>query len=204
MALKLDLAGKVIKEKETNLTLDEVKKAAQKLVGRQEQMPPLYSAKKVNGQVAYKSARNGQQIDLKPKEIEIYSIKVLREIEKNAFEFEISCSSGTYIRSVCRDMAYLMSTYGSMQCILRTRCGVFELKDANSLEDVKNGHYTLIPCENLFDYDKIVLSETDAQKLLNGQLIRAKSDGLFKVYGSEFLGIGQCEKGLLKLKLRLF
>lgn len=200
----LDLAGSVIKEKETNVTLDDVKKAAQELVGKQNQMPPLYSAKKVNGQVAYKSARSGQQIELHPKEIEIYSIKVLREIEKNTFEFEISCSSGTYIRSVCRDMAYLMSTYGSMHCILRTRCGVFDLKDAFSLEDVKNGHYTLIPCDTLFDYDKIYLSEVDTQKLLNGQLISVKKDGLFKVYGSEFLGVGESQNGLLKLKLRLF
>ncbi len=199
----LDLSGKVIKEKETNVTLDDVKSAAHKLVGKQNQMPPLYSAKKVNGQVAYKSARNGQQIDLNPKEIEIYSIKVLREIEKNTFEFEISCSSGTYIRSVCRDMAQIMSTYGSMQCILRTRCGMFDLKDAFTLEDVKNGNYSIIPCDTLFDYDKIYLNETETQKLLNGQIIHAKVDGLFKVYGSEFLGIGECQKGCLKLKLRL-
>ena len=202
----LDTSGKVLKEKIPTFTEKELECEVNKMVGKYMQMPPQYSAKKVNGKVGYKEARKGEYIDLKPKEIEIYSFKILEKLSINSYRFEISCSSGTYIRSVCRDLAYHLGTYGSMQCILRTRCGGFYLKDAYSLDEIEKGEFKIIPCENLFDFNVIKLNEKEFFKLSNGQnLTSSFEDGEYKIfYKALFLGIGKVENKNLKLKLRLF
>ena len=102
-------------------------------------MPPMYSAKKINGKKAYELARAGKDIELKPKEIEIYNLSLLRNFGNNNFEFEITCSSGTYIRSLCRDMAKNLSTYATMLSIIRTKCGAFSIEDSCTLNDIENG-----------------------------------------------------------------
>ncbi len=201
----LDTSGQVLKEKECNVKFEDVEIAIKEMIGKQAQMPPLYSAKKVGGKVAYKEARKGNLIELHAKEIEIFDFKVLEKLSDNTFKFEISCSSGTYIRSVCRDLAEKLSTYGSMQSILRTRCGAFCLNDAYTMQQIENLDFKLISCETLFDYDKIVVSETEKEKLLNGQILTVTNkDGDFKVFANEkFLGLGKVENRKLKLGLRL-
>ncbi len=201
----LDLAGEVIKRKECDIQTEEVESAIKTMIGKYSQMPPLYSAKKINGQTAYKVARSGGEVELRPKEIEIYDFKLLGKLSKNTYRFEISCSSGTYIRSVCRDLAEKLSTYGSMQCILRTRCGGFYLKDACHLEDIKNAKFEVLSCDNLFDYEKITLAEKDKEKLFNGQILNVKNEnGNYRIFtNEEFIGIGKIEESKLRLTLRL-
>ncbi len=201
----LDTSGKIVKECEVNFSDNELKMAVNSMIGKYMQMPPQYSAKKVNGQVGYKLARVGETINLSPKEVEIYEFKILKKINNRTFRFEITCSSGTYIRSVCRDLAYKLGTYGSMQCILRTRCGVFCIKDAYLLEDIEKGNFEIIPCQNLFDYDIINLSENDFFKLKNGQqLIIDFKDAFYKIYfNNQFLGVGEVREKNLKMKIRL-
>ncbi|MBP3431846.1 MAG: tRNA pseudouridine(55) synthase TruB [Clostridia bacterium] len=202
----LDFAGEVIKRKECHLTREQVEAACKLMLGKYAQMPPLYSAKKVGGRVAYKEALKGNEIELQPKEVEIYDLKVLNEVRENAFEFEISCSSGTYIRSLCRDLAEKMSTYGSMQCILRTRCGIFHLEDTYSLDDVKAGNFDLISCDSVFDFESVMLDEKKTEKLLNGQFLKTnKPNGKYKTYSAtkQFLGVSDVIDGSLKLTLRL-
>lgn len=201
----LDTSGKVVKEKEANFTFKELEEAVKNMIGKYDQMPPLYSAKKVNGKVGYKEARNGGTLDLSPKEVEIYDFKILRQIEKNVYRFEITCSSGTYIRSIARDLAYHLGTYGSMQCILRTRCGVFCLKDAYSLDEIESGNFKVIPCDSMFNLPKISLSEKENFKILNGQVLDyGEKDGEYKLYfDKKFLGLGEVKYGKLKMKLNL-
>lgn len=201
----LDTSGKVVKEGIANFTIEDLKREVGLMTCKYMQMPPLYSAKKVNGQVGYKVARKGEEIDLKPKEVEIKSFKILKKINDNTYRFEITCSSGTYIRSVCRDLAYRLGTYGSMQCILRTRCGVFCIEDAFSLDDIEKGKFEIIPCQNLFDYDIINLNENEFFKLKNGQqLIIDFKDDFYKIYfNNQFLGVGEVREKNLKMKLRL-
>ncbi len=169
-------------------------------------MPPQYSAKKVNGQSAYKSARRGEQVALTPKEVEIFDFEVLEKIDKNKFRFSVTCSSGTYIRSLCRDLATLIGTYGSMQCIIRTRCGGFMLKDAFSIEQIEKGDFSIISTEKVFDFSQILLNENEFEKLCNGQKIKInQQDGKYKLFKKdEFLGTGTVEDGLLSFWLRLF
>lgn len=201
-----DTSGKVVKQIECDIQTDDVEQAIKQMIGKYMQMPPIYSAKKVGGKVAYKEAVKGNALELKPKEVEIYDFKLLKKIDKNVFKFEISCSSGTYIRSIAHDLAEKMSTYGSMQCILRTRCGGFYLKNAYGLQDIKDGKFEIIPCENLFDYEKLNLDKTMASKLLNGQILKIDNikSGVFKIFDQDlFLGLGEIKDNVLRFKLRL-
>lgn len=103
-----DIEGKIVEEKEvTNKMLEKtvIKEVLNKFLGKQEQIPPIYSAIKVNGKKLYEYARKGQTVEIKPRQIEIYSIELL-SIDKNLkqIEFKVSCSKGTYIRSLCEDI----------------------------------------------------------------------------------------------------
>ena len=135
----LDSEGNIINANDVIITKAEVLKVLPKFVGMQSQMPPTYSAKKINGKKACDLVRAGKEVELKPKEIEVYSINLIREFKDNNFEFEITCSAGTYIRSLCRDIAKEMSTYGTMLSIIRTKCGNFDLSDSCTLQDLENG-----------------------------------------------------------------
>ena len=203
----LDCEGEVIKDdKPVNITKKDIAEVLPKMVGKQMQMPPLYSAKKINGQKAYDLARQGKtDIELRPKEIEIYSIELLSEINKNTFEFVIHCSSGTYIRSIARDMAALLSTYGIMLYIQRTKCGNFDIKDSYTLEDIKTGNYKIINLDSIFsELERVELNDYDSTRLLNGVFINYFKDGQFRAYNKdEFLGVVNVTNGKMSFKLRL-
>ena len=201
----LDTSGKIIKESDVNFSEEDLKREISSMTTKYMQMPPQYSAKKVNGQVGYKMARKGDAINLQPKEVEITEFKILKKINDNTYRFKITCSSGTYIRSVCRDLAYRLGTYGSMQYILRTRCGVFCIEDAYSLEDIEKGNFSIIPCQDLFYYDIINLNESEFFKLKNGQQLKVdfKNDYYKVFFQKQFLGIAEVKDNLIKLTLRL-
>ena len=203
----LDMSGQILREKECHLSLKQVEDVAKGMIGKYNQMPPQYSAKKVGGKVAYKEARKGKALELKPKEVEIFDFKLISQEGENKFRFQITCSSGTYIRSICRDMAEKLSTYGSMQCILRTNCGDFDLKDAYTFEEIKDGNFEVLSCENLFDFAKVLLLHEDVEKLFHGQRLSLfKENGLVRIFDKTqktFVGIGEVVDNILKLVLRL-
>ena len=201
----LDLEGEITNRNDVIVTEKELREVLHQFTGKYNQMPPLYSAKKVNGKNAYEYARKGQEVVLKPKEVEIYSIKILKVVDVNEFELEVNCSSGTYIRSLCRDIAEALNTYGIMTHIQRTRCGGFYLKDAETLQDLEAGTINIIPLKDVFDYIEINLESDDKEKLLNGTHIPYQIDnGLYKLfYNKEFLGVGKVSDNMLNLYLRL-
>ena len=200
----LDREGEITDKNDVEVSLEQLQNVCQKFIGKQDQLPPIYSAKKINGKKAYELARTGKSVDLKPKQIEIYDLRVLKQIEKNKFLLEVHCSSGTYIRSLCRDIASSLSTFGVMQDILRTKCGSFDIKESFTIENIEQGKYKIIPLDIVFDYEKLVTYEAD--KLLNGQLINTDyQDGIYRIYtdNSLFLGIGNVKNKRLKLDMRL-
>lgn len=202
----LDASGTVLHEKECDISTDDVLKCLPKMIGKQLQMPPQFSAKKVDGKVAYKEARKGNVVELKPKEIEVFDFSLIEKVCKNTFKFSITCSSGTYIRCLCRDLAKLLGSYGVMQCILRTRCGVFCLKDCITLKDVENGNIPVISSDKLFDFEEIYVDAKSSERLYNfGQSLAVSyADGQYKIFDeNDFLGVGAVEKGMLTLKIRL-
>ena len=200
----LDREGEITDKNDVEVSLEQLQNVCQKFIGKQDQLPPIYSAKKINGKKAYELARAGKSVDLKPKQIEIYDLRVLKQIEKNKFLLEVHCSSGTYIRSLCRDIASSLGTFGVMQDILRTKCGSFDIKESFTIEDIEQGKYKIIPLDIVFDYEKLVTYEAD--KLLNGQLVNTDyQDGIYRIYTDNylFLGIGNVKNKRLKLDMRL-
>jgi len=201
----LDLEGEVTERNDVIVTCEMLEKVIPKFLGKQNQMPPKYSAKKIKGKNAYALAREGVEFELKPKEIEIYSIKLIQQVSHNAFEFEIHCSSGTYIRSLCRDIASSLSTYGVMSYIQRTICGEFVINNSYSIEEIKNGNYQIIKLDTLFDYPEINFDEDTGNKLLNGnEVFTSITEGKVKgYYNNEFIGICNVKNGKIKIELRL-
>ena len=115
----LDAEGNIIEKCDYIPTKEKIIEILPSLIGVIDQIPPQYSAKKVNGRCAYDLARAGQIVDLKPKRIEIYDIKLL-EVKDNKFTFLIECSGGTYIRSIARDIATLVNSKAYMSKLIRT------------------------------------------------------------------------------------
>ena len=201
----LDLEGNITKTDNKIITKDMILQIIPSFIGKQLQMPPMYSAKKINGKKAYDLARKGEIIDLKPKEIEIFDLQLLREVEQNTFEFLIHCSSGTYIRSLCRDIADKLSTYGLMSYLQRTICGSFDLYNAYTFDQISDGNFSIISPENVFDYEKIILSEDEFAKLANGQNVFCDKNGIFKAYLlDKYVGNVSVKDNCMKFEIRFF
>ena len=112
-----------------HITEDLVKQTLNKFIGEIKQIPPTYSAIKINGKRAYEYARKGIKLELPAKTVKIYDIKVL-DGENNKFKFEITCGAGTYIRAIARDIASALNTYGYMNSLIRTNSGQFSIENA--------------------------------------------------------------------------
>lgn len=196
-----DGEGEVIEEKPINekyLEEDYIKKILEEFKGKQSQIPPMYSAIKVNGKKLYEYARKGKQIEVKPREIEIYNIELI-EVSKDTKEivYKVWCSKGTYIRSLCEDIAKKLETVGFMKDLNRTRVGEFEINQAIKISDVENikdlSNLKFISIEEFFKNKKSInLNEEKMIKFLNGvKVFVGFDDGIYKVYNNkEFVGIG--------------
>lgn len=131
-----DLSGKVLKEAEVKVTEEEVRQAVVGFVGDIMQIPPMYSALKVNGQKLYELARKGQEVERKPRPITIYEIEIL-EMNLPEFKIRVKCSKGTYIRTLCNDIGEQLGCYGAMKTLLRTKVSPFCLENAHTLEQIE-------------------------------------------------------------------
>ena len=183
--------GKTIEEAEFNRTVfdvNNVKQALNTFIGKQEQMPPMYSAIKVNGKKLYEYARQGVKVEVKPRQIEIYEIELLKiEEDKKQIELKVSCSKGTYIRSLCEDIAKKLGTIGYMVELERLQVGDFTLKQSVKIDELENEgiEKAYIPMEKLFEKkDMITLQEHEYKMFLNGvQLTRKdKQDDVYRIY----------------------
>ena len=169
-----------------------------------EKIPPIYSAIKINGKKLYEYARKGQEVEIKPREITIYDIKLLKIDKENCeIQFEASCSKGTYIRSLCEDIAKKMGTVGYMKELQRTKVGIFTIEQSILLENLTKETIKehMITIEKLFkDLEKIDLNERKLQLFLNGvKLSFDLEDGIYKIYSNQqFIGIGISKDRLLK------
>lgn len=201
----LDLEGEIHKMDDKHITMDMVSSVLAEFIGKQEQMPPAFSAKKIKGKKAYELAREGKEVVLKRKEIEIYDIQCLRELEENKFEFLVHCSSGTYIRSLCRDLAQRLSTYGVMYAIQRTKCGIFDISNSYTIDDIKNNNFKCVMMDDVFDYQKIFLTKNQFEDLSNGKKVSYEKDGEYRAFYEDlFLGVVVVKDSNMKFKIRLF
>jgi len=131
----LDTEGKVITREEPSVTRKQVEEALQSLTGRREQTPPLYSAVKFRGRPLYHWTRRGIAVEQLPREVEVFSIR-LEEFRLPEVDFTVSCSKGTYIRSLCAEAGERLGCGGCMSALRRTRSGFFHEKMALAIEDM--------------------------------------------------------------------
>lgn len=198
-----DITGEVIeqiKEDEVpNLSEQEIQNVMQSFLGKQMQTPPMYSSIKVNGQKLYEYARKGIAVTIEPREIEIFAIQDVVKKGKE-ISFTVYCSKGTYIRTLCEDIAKKLGTCGTMTALRRIQNGDYTEEQAIPLEDVSEE--TILPLEKLFD--KSIVVEKEIKKLLNGVEIACdKPDGLYNLYTNHYIGIGRIKDKKLKREIIL-
>lgn len=207
-----DEEGKIIETREVlqdNLDKEKIERVLKSFCGRQKQIPPMYSAIKVNGKKLYEYAREGKEVEIPEREIEIYNIK-LKNInsEKKEIEFEVNCSKGTYIRVLCENIAECLGTIGYMSFLKRIRVDRFVINKAITLEELeKNSDNKVFLEENLINMDEIfkelpyiVLNNRKKELFLNGVMLTfEEKDGLYNIYNNEiYLGTGIIKNNLLK------
>ena len=184
------------------------------MVGKQEQVPPIYSAIKVNGKKLYEYARKGQEVEIKPREITIYSMRLNNiNIEQKTINFTVECSKGTYIRSLCEDIANKMGTIGYMSNLVRIKVGKFSIQDSISIDDLIHANNPkekleekIITIEELFEnVKKIELNQKSLSLFLNGvKISEFKADGIYRIYcNADFIGIGSIKNERLKREIVL-
>ena len=195
-----DTTGTVLSSREISCTESEAEACIHSFVGKQMQIPPMYSALKVGGKKLCDLARQGIEIERKPREIEISEI-IIEEIELPRITMTVSCSKGTYIRTLCHDIGAALGCGGCMESLIRTRAGIFtleqsvflsrveELRDQGKLQDI------LIPVDSVFsDYRAIHLNDYGYRLVCNGNPFSRKSctetvtchaDECFRVYGTD-------------------
>lgn len=167
-----DVSGEVINSAPVNVTEKDVIEVINSFVGRQMQVPPMYSALKVNGQKLCDLARQGVTVERKAREINIFSIDI-EDISLPEVTMSVHCSKGTYIRTLCNDIGEKLGCYGCMKSLLRTRVAGFALKDAYRLSEIEEmlgrGQDFVISVDSVFDNLPAVSAVEEAQKyVLNG------------------------------------
>ena len=191
-----DSEGKVIQTKKIPLFSEKsVKEILKSFEGEISQIPPKYSAIKINGKKLYEYARSGEEIEIKPRKVNIFEINLM-EIKENNITFKVHCSKGTYIRTLCEDIAERLGTVGYMSSLRRIRVGNFTLDDVGKIISIE---------ETLKNEPKYKLKDKELVKFINGVKITTNlKDGLVRVYDDDkFVGIAEVKNKELKRKIVL-
>ncbi|MBR3697698.1 MAG: tRNA pseudouridine(55) synthase TruB [Clostridia bacterium] len=199
-----DREGEIIETKSIpkNINKENIINTLNSFLGVQTQIPPIYSSIKIKGKKLYEYARKGEKVDIPKREIRIYNINLVKFDKKNnTIEFEVSCSKGTYIRTLCEDIAEKLGTVGFMLELNRTKVNMFSIDESYKLEEIETGNYRIIEMENIFkDLQKIYLSNRKLELFLNGvNLSFELPDGLYNIYYEKnYIGLGIVKNQLLK------
>lgn len=175
-----DMTGRILEEHPVLATLEQIREAAEDFVGEIWQMPPMYSAVKVDGRRLYELARQGVEVERKKRRITVYSCEVSDySPEDGEFTMRVECSRGTYIRTLCHDIGQRLSCGGAMASLVRVRVGMFELDQALTLSEISRraGEGTLeeavMPIDGIFaSYPEVVVEEAGLRYLKNGNIVR--------------------------------
>lgn len=199
-----DTSGQVLKELPVTADEETVKKAILSFVGTYAQVPPMYSALKVNGKKLYELAREGKTVERKARTVQIFSIEIL-EVNLPEVRMSVHCSKGTYIRTLCHDIGQMLGCGGCVKQLLRTKVGIFELKDSLKLSEIdqlaKEGlaEEKMISVDELFENDpKVQTAPAFDVVVHNGNRIEARmlaqklpeTAERLRVYDSEGVFIG--------------
>ncbi|CDZ74952.1 tRNA pseudouridine synthase B [Peptoniphilus sp. ING2-D1G] len=197
----LDITGNTIKKSNHIPSAEMLKSSLNDFIGKIEQIPPMYSAIKYNGKKLYQYAREGKSVEIISRTVEITYLDIIDKTANDSYEIKLICSSGTYVRSLIRDIGYNLNTYATMENLRRTRAGNFHINRSVNIDDIKTGGYeliksNLIPIDfALKEYDNFIVPSNYYKQISNGMAYKCKLDlntgELLKIYcNNEFIGIG--------------
>ena len=199
-----DVTGETLETHPVTATRRDVEQALARFLGDIQQIPPMYSAIKINGQKLYDLARKGQEVARKPRSITIYELELLEQVSETDYTFRCVCSKGTYIRTLCHDIGQVLGCGGTLYSLRRTMAAGFTLEQAVTLEEVQEkGEALLLPADSLFaQHPALHLPSSKQEKRVrNGNPVTDPSipDGTYRVYGQngEFLCLSQARDGTL-------
>lgn len=198
-----DASGQVVDQKPFQGVFN-VDNVLQSFVGLQEQLPPMYSAIKVNGKKLYEYARNHEKVEVQPRSIVIHRIELIDQHDQ-FITFRVQCSKGTYIRSLCVDIGQKLGYPAHMQKLVRLASGHFRLENCFSLEDIEQGHYHMLSLEEAFQHfehyvvedDQIVYHGKKIKSDIDHQVVVCNQEGqVLAVYGPDGTGYLKSIRGL--------
>lgn len=202
-----DISGTELKRQSMNVTQEQLTAALEKFLGEQEQIPPMYSAIKHQGRPLYEIARKGGQVERKPRKIFIHDIRLLGR-QGEDYLLDISCSKGTYVRTLCHDLGDYLGCGGCMSSLRRIQAGQFSVDRAHTIAQVQEyadrgrAAELLLPVDSLFQNLESCAVNTDQEKKLRcgNEFGICVHDGDYRVYSQtgEFLMLGRAEKGTMK------
>lgn len=202
-----DTEGKIVFESDKKVSKEEVEHALNNFKGEIEQLPPMYSAIKVNGKKLYEYAREGVEVEVKPRKVSIFKIKLLDfDFENQTAQVYIECSKGTYIRSIANDLGQVLGCGGYLYRLIRNKAGKFlvensiKMEDFKTVDDVKNNLINPIDMLNLNIYE---LNEAECQKIQYGQPLLNKSmksvDFIILVYNNRIKAVAKVDGDYIKV-----
>lgn len=200
----LDITGQTSLTTSVVPTREQIESVLHNFVGEIDQLPPKYSAKCIAGKRGYELARRGIDFTLEAKKVNVLGIELLEQTSPNSFTFKIDCKGGTYIRSLARDIANAVDSLAVMSKLERKASGIFTIDNGVTIEEFKksqNPEKYLISPDLAVDYEKVILSSKQAERILNGLYDEYPlEDGIYRVYnGQEFWGIGSVKDRILKI-----
>ena len=198
-----DIWGKTLKEQEVHISETEFSGILQCFRGKIKQIPPMYSALKVNGQKLCDLARKGKEVERQPREIEIFQLDLL-EFTGNTAKLRVRCSKGTYIRTLCKDIGEACGCGGCMAALRRVQAGEYTIAEAVPLQellDTAEPEKYLRPVDSMFrNHPAVTLTEKQEKRCRNGNSFSTQLEpGTYRVYGKDgaFLALSKVEDGVM-------
>ena len=206
-----DKDGEVIKTYDKKINKNDLIDILKSFEGETEQVPPIYSAIKVNGKKLYEYARKGQSVEIKPRKIFISKIELLSFDEaKQSAQIIVACSKGTYIRSIAYDIGQKLNCGGYLTGLERTKAGMFDVSSSIKLDDIKSVedvNKNLINPLKVLPQQKYLLNDAEKERIIHGMAIKNRlkigndsSSIVFFVYGDKMIGVGYLENDIIKVK----
>ncbi|WP_409969799.1 tRNA pseudouridine(55) synthase TruB [Bengtsoniella intestinalis] len=199
-----DITGTVTSTHEVSATLHDLQAILPQFTGVISQIPPMYSAIKIQGKKLYELARKGKEVDRPARQITIYELELLEQVSPTDYRLRVVCSKGTYIRTLAHDMGQVLGCGATLTALRRTQAAGFTQADAVTLEQVQaQGADLLLPTEYFFKtHPSYTIPSTKQEaRCRNGNTVLAPelADGTYRIYGQDgtFLAFSRCENGVL-------